>query len=112
MHVLFLLLSALLTSPALARDRITIAIVGVHQDLLMNDAQYSASEQFSDTIKGLGKLDPLGPRDMAWLIQGREEVILQDAFSTCRQVKHQVSLETSNGIEHLYGRLIFLCLIL
>ena len=82
MHVLFLILSALLTSPAMARDRITIAMVGVHQELLMKDAQYSASEQFSDTIKGLGKFDPLGPRDVAWLIQGREEVILQDAFAT------------------------------
>jgi len=81
MHVLFLLFCALVTSSAAARERTTIAVVGIHQESLTRDAQTAAAEEIAEAIEKLGKFDALLPNDLTWIIQGREEVILQDAFS-------------------------------
>ena len=81
MHILFLLFCALVTSSASARERTTIAVVGVHQETLTQDAQTAAIEEIAETIEKLGKFDALLPRDLTWIIQGREEVILQEAFT-------------------------------
>lgn len=81
MHVLFLLFCALLTSSASARERTTIAVVGIHQQSLTRDAQKAAAEDIAEAIQKAGKFDVLMPEDLTWIIQGREEVILQSALS-------------------------------
>jgi len=81
MHVLFLMFTILVTSSASARERTTIAVVGIHQETITADAQNAAVIELADTIKKSKKFDALLPIDLTWLIQGREEVILQEAFS-------------------------------
>lgn len=71
----------LVTSSASARERTTIAVVGIHQETLTPDAQNAAVIELADAIERSKKFDALLPVDLTWLIQGREEVILQEAFS-------------------------------
>ena len=80
MHLLFLMFTLLLTSSASARERTTIAVVGIHQEALTPDAQNAAVIELAEAIERSKKFDALVPSDLTWLIQGKEEVILQDAF--------------------------------
>ena len=57
MFIVTLLLVFVGFSPALAKDRTTIAVVGLHQDTLLRDAQVSSVADIADAIEKNKKFD-------------------------------------------------------
>jgi hypothetical protein len=71
---------ALLTSLALAANP-TIAVVGVHQPKTDAAFQASAVTAIGAAIEATGKFDALDKTELATLIAGREDIILEEAFN-------------------------------
>ncbi|TNE84532.1 MAG: PEGA domain-containing protein [Deltaproteobacteria bacterium] len=58
----------------------TIAVVGLHQEELDLDAQKAAAAKIVAAIDGTGNFDALSPEEIAASLDGREELVLTDAF--------------------------------
>lgn len=77
--VLAFLLAALSSTSAVAKDRPTIAFVGVHDAGLDEAAQRRLAETVADVVEDDKRFDALTPDDVARALVGREELILAEA---------------------------------
>jgi len=76
----FCIFGTLLAPPALAADEPRIAIVGVHQPELGDDAQARAVQGLVQAIEAAGRFDALSPTEVAEAIRGREGVIIEEGL--------------------------------
>jgi tetratricopeptide (TPR) repeat protein len=76
----FLIGTLALSLPAFAKDLPTIAIVGLHQEGVNAEAQTEAVASIVAAIERGDKLDALTEDEVAFAIQGREQIILKEAF--------------------------------
>lgn len=69
----------ILSAPAVADDRPTIAVVGIHQDDHAVDGEIAASAALAARIDAAGKFDALDYHELARRIAGREAIIVEEA---------------------------------
>lgn len=74
------LLSALLSTPAAAKDRPTIAVVGLHDENLDAADQRAAVESLRDALGSGKRFETWGPDEVARAIAGREALILAETY--------------------------------
>jgi tetratricopeptide (TPR) repeat protein len=74
------LLPLLLGSPAHARERATVAIVGLHDPDLDPEGQRALVDRLAEAVEDGRRFEARRPADVARAIAGREEVVLADAF--------------------------------
>lgn len=67
------------SAPAVADDRPTIAVVGIHQDAHDVDGEIAASAALAARIDATGNFDALDYHQLAKRIAGREAIIVEEA---------------------------------
>jgi len=80
--VLSFLLALGLSTTAQAKDRPTVAVVGVHDEALDPAQQRMAVETLSQAITDDKRFEVMGPDDVARALAGREDLVLAEAYLT------------------------------
>lgn len=78
--VLSFLVATLASTPALAKDRPTIAVVGLHDQAMDIEAQRTATTRLTEAIEATKKFEVYGPDRVAQALAGREELVLSEAY--------------------------------
>lgn len=76
------LLAGLFSTPSFARERPTVAFVGVHDSGLSAEEQRALTDRVLEAIKDTKRFEPFAPNDVALAIAGRESIVLEGAFLT------------------------------
>lgn len=76
------LLAGLFSTPSFARERPSVAFVGVHDSGLTAEEQRALAERVIEAIEDTKRFDAFTPNDVALAIAGRESIVLEGAFLT------------------------------
>ncbi|MFK7930981.1 MAG: hypothetical protein AB8H79_22540, partial [Myxococcota bacterium] len=78
--VLCFLVATLASTPALAKDRPTVAVVGLHDADLDLEGQRAAVDRITAWLNKSGGVDAWGPDEVARAIAGSEELVRNEAY--------------------------------